>query len=105
MKLRSQFPRQINVSIRYGEDWSFVARINDYPGCITEGNTFSELIEMVNDCLYTYFGIPLKYLGFMPTYLPKVSVATEFDFYQKISGREVKANFKTASNLNEKVAV
>jgi predicted RNase H-like HicB family nuclease len=105
MKLRAQFPQRINVSIRHGEDWGFVARINNYPGCLTEGNTFSELIEMINDCVYTYFEIPLKYLAFMPTYLPKISVASEFDFSQKTNAGEIKTDFNASSDLNEKVAV
>jgi len=105
MKLRAQFPKKINVSINSAEEGGFWATINNFQGCHTQGETFCELIEMINDCLYTYFGVPLKYLSYRPVYLPPFSVAAKMDFPQVLESKEIEAKFKAMSEQNEKVAV
>ena len=77
VKFRSLFPHEVTVSIRRSEDGGFSAEILSYPRMFTEGETFSELLEMLNDALYTYFEIPAKYVSFMPTYLPSVNLVSE----------------------------
>ena len=74
-RLRALFPNKIEVSVARAEEGGFVAEILTYPGCYTEGETFSELLFMVNDCLYTYFNIPEKYVSYMPEYLAPMSLA------------------------------
>ena len=74
-RLRSLFPDEIQVNVARVEEGGFVAEILTYPGCYTEGETFSELIFMVNDCLYTYFNIPEEYTSYMRDYLPTMSLA------------------------------
>ncbi|GEM_PF-831166 len=105
MELRARFPKKINVSIHPCEDGYFAATINDFEGCHTQGKTFSELIKMINDCLYTCFDIPLKYLSYMPVYLPSLSVAAKLDFPQVLESARIDANFKITNSRNEKVAV
>jgi len=105
MKLRAQFPEKINVSIHSAEEGGFWATINDFQGCHTQGETFCELIEMVNDCLYTYFDIPLKYLSYMPVYLPALSTVAEFDFPKNLKDKGLDANFKITRACNEKISV
>lgn len=105
MKLRSQFPRRLDISIHCCEEGGFAAIINNLPGCITEGDTFSELIEMINDCVYTYFDIPQKYFSYMPTYLPPFADAAGFDFPRCPRNKDIKTNFKITSDFNEKIAV
>lgn len=105
MGLRAQFPKKLDVLIHRCEDGVFAAKINNYQGCNTQGRTISELIEMVNDCLYCYFDVPLKYLSFMPTYLPSFSIVAGFDFLQKTSETDINADFKIIVGANEKVAV
>jgi predicted RNase H-like HicB family nuclease len=105
LKLRARFPKKINVSIHPAEEGGFCATINDFRGCHTQSDTFSELIVMVNDCLYTYFEIPSKYLQYMPVYLPALSVAAKLDFPQCLKGQGVSANFIITRGQNEKVAV
>ncbi len=68
--LQSLFPKEVTVSVRRSEDGGFAAEILSYPRTFTEADTFSELIEMINDALYTYFDVPKKFVSFMPTYLP-----------------------------------
>ena len=74
-QLRALFPKKIEVSVARAEEGGFVAEILTYPGCYTEGETFSELLFMINDCLYTYFDIPEKYVSYMPEYLAPMSLA------------------------------
>lgn len=79
--LREKFPARIDVRILRSEDGGFVAQISTFPGCNTQGDTLSELVEMANDCVKTYFDIPKKYYSYMPTYLPPVSVAQDLDIF------------------------
>lgn len=80
-ELRSKFPQSINVKVSRSEDGGFVAEILTIPGCVTEGDTLSELVEMVNDCVKTYFNVPKKFFQYIPTYLPPVSVAQKLDVF------------------------
>src|SRR5258707_15142078 len=73
IKLRSLFPQEITVNGRRSEDGGFSAEVLSYANIFTEADTFAELMEMVNDALYTYFSIPHKHVSFMPTYLPPVN--------------------------------
>ncbi len=79
--LRSKFPAQISAKVSRSEDGGFVAEILSFPGCVTQGETLSELVEMVNDCVKTYLNVPQKFFQYIPTYLPPVSVAHELDAF------------------------
>ena len=81
--LRALFPREITVRVHRSEDGGFWVEILRFPGCVTQGDTFSELIEMINDALRTYFEVPSKYLPFMPTYLPSIGTAQRFDAFPR----------------------
>lgn len=96
---RKQFPREINVSVRRGENGQYCAEVNTFKGCFTESNTFSGLIEMVNDAVRTYLGIPEKYFSFMPEYLPPVKLAVMLNIFPPIS-QETDVDFNL---VNEKV--
>jgi predicted RNase H-like HicB family nuclease len=74
-KYRALFPGEVYVTAYRSEEGGFGAEVITFPGLITEAETFSDLISMVNDALYTYFDIPDKYVPFMPSYNPPVSVA------------------------------
>lgn len=74
-KFRSLFPKEIAVRMHRSEDGGFFAEILTFPGIITEAETFSELIEMVNDSVITYFEVPEKYAPFVANYLPPIEVA------------------------------
>lgn len=77
--LRNIFPRQIGVRVLRSQDGGFVAEVVDFPGCITEADTFSELIEMVNDAVRAVLEIPKKYASFMPEYLASLKMAQRFN--------------------------
>lgn len=74
-RLRSLFPHRIKINVARAKEGGFVAEILTYPGCYTQGETFSELLFMINDCLYAYFNIPEKYTLYMPEYFAPMSLA------------------------------
>ncbi len=87
-KFRSLFPSNISIRIRRSENGKFCAEIRTFPGCFTEADTFSGLIEMINDAVKTYFEIPKKYLVFMPEYLAPIKMAQFFNAFPVV--RKVK---------------
>ena len=90
-EFRQKFPKHINTRVIRSKDGGFVAELLSFPGCVTQGETLSELVEMVNDCVKTYFDVPQKFFQYIPTYLPPVSVAQELDaFPVPKRSREVK---------------
>lgn len=80
-RLRSVFPASVLVQVQRSRDGGFVAEVKTFPGCFTEADTFSELIEMANDVVKTYLDVPLKYLPFMPSYMPPLSEAKRLDVF------------------------
>ncbi len=82
LKLRGLFPREIEVRIQRSEDGGFFAEILKFDGQLyTEAETFSELIEMVNDAVITYLEIPKRHISFMPSYTPPLKAAQEFGVF------------------------
>jgi|SRR3989344_190881 len=101
-RLRSLFPASIEVSVERSQDGGFFANISTFPGCVTQADSFSELIEMVNDAVRTYFEIPEGYLPHMPTYLPPVQVVRRLDVFPVVEKR-TNIQFRLPSS-NEAVA-
>lgn len=90
-KFRSLFPNKVEVSVNRTEDGTFTAKIHTFNGLFTEGNNFSELMEMVNDAIKTYFEIPEKFVPYMPNYIPPLEVAQQLDIFPV--GQEINKNF------------
>ena len=63
------------------EEGGFCGEILDFPGAVTQGETLSELIEMVNDCVATILEVPGEYLKYMPTYTPPISLFQRFNIF------------------------
>ncbi len=80
-RLRGLFPSQINVTISRVEDGTFLARVDTFEGARTEGDNFSELIEMVNDVVKTYLEVPEKFLPYMPNYVPSIELAQKLNVF------------------------
>lgn len=55
-----QIPKEVNFSISPVEGGGFIATFPDLPGCATQGEDFSDLLENVNDAVLTYFDVPRK---------------------------------------------
>ncbi|MFH1759425.1 MAG: type II toxin-antitoxin system HicB family antitoxin [Patescibacteria group bacterium] len=86
LALREKFPAKISIKTIRSADGGFVAFIKTFAGCNTQGNTLSELIFMVNDCVKCYLNIPEKYYPFMPNYQPPVKVAHDLDIFPASRG-------------------
>jgi len=78
------FPKKIGVKVVLCGEGGFCAEIVTFPGCITQAETFSELIEMVNDAVATVLEIPRKYLPYMPSYMPPLSLAQHFNVFPSL---------------------
>jgi len=87
-ELRELFPSKLNVSVCRMEDGTFLAEIKSLHSIRTEGNNFSELIEMVNDAVKTYFEVPGKLLPYMPNYVPPIRAAQKLDVFPVRSIKE-----------------
>lgn len=79
--LRRRFPKTVDVIVHRAEEGGFWAEVLSFPGCVTQAETLAELIEMVNDSVVTVLEAPRKYLSFMPTYLPPLSLAQQIGLF------------------------
>lgn len=64
-------PQKLTVEIHRSKDGGFWAKIKNLPYCYTQAKSFLELIDMVNDAVYTHLGIPNRFRGKLGYYLPK----------------------------------
>lgn len=76
-RFRSILPAEVSVSVRAAEEGGFICELKTFPRCFTQGDNFYELIRMINDLIYTYLDIPLKYLPYMPSYNPPLTMARD----------------------------
>ena len=76
-RLKGLFPAELTVHIRSSKDGGFVCEIKTFPGCFTQGENLFDLIEMINDAVYTYLDVPQKYISSMPSYNPSAKMAHE----------------------------
>ena len=88
-RLRSLFPKEIGVKVRRSEDGGFVAEVLTFPGVVTEADTFSELIEVVNDALMCYFEIPKKYAQFTANYLPSLELSQKLGIFPVVKKEQI----------------
>lgn len=66
-------PRNIAVEIHRADEGGFWARVKNMPGCVTQAENFLELVEMVNDAVFTYFEVPRKLRSTLGFYVPQLS--------------------------------
>jgi len=59
-KYTDLLPNQITVAVKKTK-LGFVADIKDFPHCYTQGRNFAELVEMINEAVFTYLDIPERY--------------------------------------------
>lgn len=68
---KSLLPKIITVLTKRTDD-GLVAEVKEFPHCYTQADNIPELIEMINDAVFTYLEIPdeyVKQLGIV--YLPE----------------------------------
>lgn len=92
-------PNQITLEIQKSED-GFWAKVKELPHCYTQAKDFFELIEMINDAVYTYLEIPDAFRKMAGFYVPK-------ELSDEIRKKEWESMFKELSeksNLREGAA-
>lgn len=80
-ELTKRFPQRVTVHVARAKEGGFVAEVEEFPGCITQAETFAELIEMVNDAIATILEVPRKYLPYVPAYMPPISLAKKLNVW------------------------
>ena len=100
-RLRALLPAEVNVTVRASKDGGFVCEILTFPGAFTEADGFYELMQMINDAVYTYFDIPERYIAYMPYYNPSVKMAQDLDGFPASSKKQVRLKLQN----REKAAI
>jgi predicted RNase H-like HicB family nuclease len=77
-RLKGLFPNELTAYIRASEDGGLVCEMKTFPGCFTQGENLFELVQMINDAVYTYLDIAQKYFTYMSNYSPSVKMAHDF---------------------------
>ncbi len=91
--LRKKYSNNVRVRVSTAKEGGYIAEILDFPGAITEAETLSELIEMVNDTIATIFEIPKEYIAFMPTYLPPIELINKINEFPRNKIKSKAINF------------
>jgi hypothetical protein len=77
-RLRALFPPEILVKVSHAEEGGFCAEVHiDNNVLYTDAETISELIDMINDSVRTYFEIPAGFISLMPEYIPPLEMAQQ----------------------------
>jgi len=70
-------PSTIQVRIQQTEDGYFAKVVNLDGNVVTEAKTGQELFEMVNDAIYEYLDVPVKYRDKLGYFMPPEEVREE----------------------------
>lgn len=95
-EFRDLFPQEIDVRVGRSEDGGFIAEVLTFPGVLTEADTFSELIAMVNDAVATHFEVPERFAAYVANYLPPIEVAQDVGIYPNL-GKESELTLQRVS--------
>ena len=73
-KYKNLLPQEIVVTVKKTK-LGFVAEVKEFTHCYTQASNFMELVEMVNDAVFTYLDIPEKHRRKLGMYLPEKAIA------------------------------
>ena len=68
-KYEDLLPERITVHIKKTEE-GFYAKILELENCYTQADSFVELVEMINDAVFSYLDIPEEHQEKLGLYLP-----------------------------------
>lgn len=68
---KNLLPKRLNVEIHKTREGDFWARIKELSHCYTQAENFPELIEMVNDAVFTHLEVPSKFRDKLGYYIPE----------------------------------
>ncbi|MBI1957027.1 MAG: hypothetical protein HYS44_01020 [Candidatus Niyogibacteria bacterium] len=69
-QFKKLLPEKLTVEI-HKEKTGYWAKIKELPHCYTQADNYDELIIMINDAVYTYLDIPIKYIKTLGYYIPE----------------------------------
>jgi predicted RNase H-like HicB family nuclease len=67
---RRRLPETVTVHVTHDEH-GFGARVKELPHCYTQADSYLELVQMLNDAIFTYLDIPSELIGKVGYYMPK----------------------------------
>lgn len=74
-QLRALFPAEILVKVSRAEEGGFCAEVHiNNEVLYTDAESISELIDMINDAVRTYFEIPVEFVSYMGEYIPSLDM-------------------------------
>ncbi|MDP1689347.1 MAG: hypothetical protein Q8L47_04450 [bacterium] len=74
-RLRALFPQEITVKVSLADEGGFCAEVYiDNEVLYTDAEAISELIDMINDSIRTYFEIPTEFTSYMGEYIPPLEM-------------------------------
>ncbi|MEK7576604.1 MAG: hypothetical protein AAB482_02820 [Patescibacteria group bacterium] len=80
-RLRALFPAEILAKVSHAEEGGFSAEVHiDNNVLYTDAETISELIDMINDAVRTYFEIPSEFTSQMGEYIPPLETLQQLGF-------------------------
>lgn len=68
---KNKLPKTLIAYIYKTKEGGFWAKIKELPNCYSQAKNFPELMEMINDAIFTYLDIPVKFRGKIGYYVPK----------------------------------
>ncbi|MFH1968097.1 MAG: hypothetical protein ABIJ84_01785 [bacterium] len=90
-------PPKLTLEIHKTEEGLW-AKVKELPHCYTQGESFFDLIGMVNDAIYTYLDIPHKFRKKAGIYLPKAIK----DIYDEMRRKKWENALRQMKNLSKK---
>lgn len=66
-------PETLSVQIHKAEEGGYWAKIKEVP-CYSQGETFSELFDILTRAIYAYYNVPEKLIPELGSYLPVLFV-------------------------------
>lgn len=75
--LRALLPDTLKISMHKAEEGGYWAKVTDIP-CLSQGETLSELFNVLTMSIYAYYDIPEKFISEFGSYYPVSSVREQF---------------------------
>ena len=88
-------PSKLEVEIHRAQDGMW-AKVKNLPGCVTQADSFTELIEMINDAVFTYLEIPERYRTGLGFYLPDLPKKVQDHLTERIKHQKIEDHISRA---------
>jgi|SRR3989344_5035953 len=66
-------PQALNIKISKAEEGGYWVKVKEVP-CYSQGETFSELFDVLTKAIYAYYNVPEKLINELGSYFPVRSV-------------------------------